>query len=552
LSLPIGLSGFAGDFILGGVGPRDMFASGVTGNLWHLDGSTWGPMLWPNASPIFDMSVDRVGDVFAVGQDGAFVWNGFGIESQDIASTLKVSGVWGTGPDDVYASVSDGVHRFDGTAWSLLHAFTPPACSTCSTAVSGSSTNDVFVAETDANTNTSALRFDGTTWTPAFFYYAYTGSFATGYAISAGGPGDVFIVYNLDDPISGQALGDIIHDDGAGNFKDAASFNPNFSGMPGLTGVFAVSPSKAFVVGRLAVFGTNTGGYIGFYDATTVTAGGGVVTDIAMLPTPLFAIWGSGPTDIFAVGDAGTILHYDGTAWTSMVSNTTETLHAVGGTGPTDVFVVGDGSTILHYNGVNWMPVRAKDTTTIRGLWSSPGATFFVGDNGSIQRLIRTCTNTEVHCGDGWDNDCDGLVDCADPDCTGDPFCTAGGLCQPAIDIACNTTTHGSNLLRAAHIDNYACSPRPESGREVVYRLAPATTAVTVTLSGMAADLDLIVVGAAASGGCDPLGACVGASATNSPTEQVSFTAAAGASYFVVVDGYQDATSDFTVQVDCQ
>ena len=32
----------------------------------------------------------------------------------------------------------------------------------------------------------------------------------------------------------------------------------------------------------------------------------------------LRAVWGSSATDVFAVGDAGTIVHYDGTTWSSM------------------------------------------------------------------------------------------------------------------------------------------------------------------------------------------------------------------------------------------
>jgi len=30
---------------------------------------------------------------------------------------------------------------------------------------------------------------------------------------------------------------------------------------------------------------------------------------------PLSALWGSGPNDVFAAGEKGTIVHYDGTRW---------------------------------------------------------------------------------------------------------------------------------------------------------------------------------------------------------------------------------------------
>ena len=62
------------------------------------------------------------------------------------------------------------------------------------------------------------------------------------------------------------------------------------------------------------------------------------------LPRPqgnsLGDVWGSGPDDVFAVG-AGTILHYDGTTWTNMASNSKMGGGAVWGSGPNDVYAVG-------------------------------------------------------------------------------------------------------------------------------------------------------------------------------------------------------------------
>ena len=52
-------------------------------------------------------------------------------------------------------------------------------------------------------------------------------------------------------------------------------------------------------------------------------------------------VWGSSNSDVFAVGDGGTILHYDGSTWTTMNSGTNYSLTGVWGSTSSDVFAVG-------------------------------------------------------------------------------------------------------------------------------------------------------------------------------------------------------------------
>ncbi|MBN2284605.1 MAG: WD40 repeat domain-containing protein, partial [Deltaproteobacteria bacterium] len=46
----------------------------------------------------------------------------------------------------------------------------------------------------------------------------------------------------------------------------------------------------------------------------------------------LVSVWGTSGSDVFAVGYGGTILRYDGSAWSPMTSGTTQTLWGVWGT----------------------------------------------------------------------------------------------------------------------------------------------------------------------------------------------------------------------------
>ncbi len=63
----------------------------------------------------------------------------------------------------------------------------------------------------------------------------------------------------------------------------------------------------------------------------------------------LFGVWGSGPSDVWAVGWGGTILRWDGRAWARVSSGATVDLLGVWGSGPSDVWAVGEGGTILRY-----------------------------------------------------------------------------------------------------------------------------------------------------------------------------------------------------------
>ena len=73
----------------------------------------------------------------------------------------------------------------------------------------------------------------------------------------------------------------------------------------------------------------------------------------------LLSIWGSSASDVWAVGDNGTILHYNGTSWSSVARVTGEHLNGVWGTSSSNIWAVGLGGTILHYDGTIWSSVAS-------------------------------------------------------------------------------------------------------------------------------------------------------------------------------------------------
>lgn len=68
------------------------------------------------------------------------------------------------------------------------------------------------------------------------------------------------------------------------------------------------------------------------------------------------SLWASGPKDVFAaVSPPANPLHFDGTSWKQMTNVPgTFPVCAVAGSGPRDVWAVGNDNTVLHYDGRTW------------------------------------------------------------------------------------------------------------------------------------------------------------------------------------------------------
>jgi hypothetical protein len=63
----------------------------------------------------------------------------------------------------------------------------------------------------------------------------------------------------------------------------------------------------------------------------------------------LYAVWGSATNDVFAMGDSGTILHWDGMQWNGVNSGTTSFLISAWGSAPLNIWAVGQGGALIHH-----------------------------------------------------------------------------------------------------------------------------------------------------------------------------------------------------------
>ena len=102
----------------------------------------------------------------------------------------------------------------------------------------------------------------------------------------------------------------------------------------------------------------------------------------------LYAIWGSGIDDVFAVGAQGAILHYDGIEWTTMDANTDEYFNGVWGSGPEDpVFAVSSGGKIFSYDRNSqrtWQQEETNGNTEwLQGIWGS-GPDYYIAFGNQV------------------------------------------------------------------------------------------------------------------------------------------------------------------------
>jgi hypothetical protein len=299
-------------------------------------------------------------DVFMVGEPGGrfeagiFHYDGQAWTLQAMEPGATLYSIWGSGPGDVFAVGTsplgergyDGVIlHFDGTGWTPMPG---PGVGTADGSVDvsfysvwGTSGANVFaVGESDAGFSKAFVaRYDGVSWTamtlPVSNDRVLTGVYGTS-------PEDVYAVGYFDASASLRrsspraanlrafSQGVIFHYDGT-EWREAESVGGGIS----FSGVWASAPNDVFAVGS-----TNDGGVIYHYNGTGWSP-------MAVPPVgPLLDVWGTSATDVYAVG-AGTMLHYDGQAWTE-VQSLLQRLAGVWGSSASEVFTVGSGGTIIR------------------------------------------------------------------------------------------------------------------------------------------------------------------------------------------------------------
>lgn len=102
----------------------------------------------------------------------------------------------------------------------------------------------------------------------------------------------------------------------------------------------------------------------------------------------LYAVWGTSASNIYAVGENGTIVHYDGSGWVQQSSGTSQTLLTIWGKNPNNIYVAGRQGTLLHYNGTAWTNITTGTYYDLVGISGTDGSpVYLVASNGDLYTI---------------------------------------------------------------------------------------------------------------------------------------------------------------------
>ncbi len=375
-------------------GSSDVWIGGDGPTLLHFASGAWTAVSSPlqRTDAIWAASENDVwvGGAGAIGAEIGH-WDGQSFTvAANFANAEEVQGIWGSGPNDVYAISGIGGYHWDGSSWSTVVDIGFESSS-----ISGSGPDDVWIA------NFGLQHFDGTSWSTV------TGA-PEATSVAVAGPNDVWV-----------AATDVYHFDGSAWSVSLAVALPSISHVAVSTvAVGAGGSHDVWAAGTS--FGTtdDAEGYLAHFDGTSWTANpnaptpvsfvagtptfgdlavgqGGDILTLTSTPTVSFAaqqqytslvmrgVWGSSPDDMWAVGEQGTVLHFDGQSVAKVPTTVTANLTDVWGTGPTDVWIVGEGGTLLHFDGQSLASLQAGTAVDLESVFTASFDDVWIGGHTS-------------------------------------------------------------------------------------------------------------------------------------------------------------------------
>ncbi|MGC4119161.1 MAG: hypothetical protein QM765_32260 [Myxococcales bacterium] len=407
----VSLSGFA----------KDLWAVSNRGTILHFDGEAWRTLGPATKEVLWGVRAFSAKDVWVAGLQAVHHWDGTRWSSHELPAR-GAFGVYGTGPDNLWFGASkDKALRWNGTKVVEVSSPFPPGLrwldysgkrpwalgadgklwergetGTWSPTSAPSAFERVWRRRTDdawGFTKTGAVwRFDGRTWSlgkpPLGF----------GSPLAAWGSGK-------DDVWLAGYFGQLRHWNGSewqAEPPDPCSFPRRMASAGG-----ALWLAGQNGICRRTVEGTTVhkepygepAMAVATPDGVWLAAGallrwdGQRFKDVSQTELPatmksvrFTGVWASGTGVLWAIGNGGVTVRFDGKRWLGIPSGTGETLRGIWGSSPTDLWAAGDQG-LLHWDGEFWTPVELRR-------WGSTANTISVAATSSRfrSRHAARCT----------------------------------------------------------------------------------------------------------------------------------------------------------------
>jgi hypothetical protein len=258
-----------------GSGPNDVWAVGVAGKIIHYTSGTWTE-----------------------------VSSGY---------TQNIRGIWGKDGSDIWAAGADGwIGHYDGTSWTSTKQGTDNFFN-----VGGDpATGEVWVV----GENGKILHNKGSGWTDE----------------SVSGVTEMLMGIWVHSPTDAWAVGwhdTILHYDGT-------KWTPNPSGTAAnFEAVWGTSAAEVWIAGKDIVMRRKAGGWL---------------VEPSLIGTQAMfnnwqAVGGTSASDVWIVGDKGLMLRFDGNVWKDIPGVDNRNLYGMHFVSPTEAWAVGVQGTLLHY-----------------------------------------------------------------------------------------------------------------------------------------------------------------------------------------------------------
>ena len=347
-----------------GSGPTDVHAAGEDGVLYRFDGSKWKPETSPTKIAVNALhgaggEVRAVGDLgtMLLRKGGKWTMTSFSLTQNDLGA------IRGSSPTDVVAVGYAGTAlHFDGKGWTARATGTTNHNMRGLWAAGGGSYWAVGYTH-PGSPKPVAQYFNGSSWTMA---PVPTSSGTLTDVWGAGGK--VFAVGNA-------SKGAMVILEKAGISWKLITPGINGTGY-GSNAIWGRSATDVYIAGKsntvlhrdatswkalsppggcggyTSVWGTGSS-TVFFTSATSCCAGCSMRLQNGFwkswkTSTFMAGVWGTGPTNVFAVGDKGTLQRFDGLQWNTEAIGTGLPFPDIWGTSATNVFIVGSNGMILH------------------------------------------------------------------------------------------------------------------------------------------------------------------------------------------------------------